>query len=249
MPAGAPTPAHHDDLDFSRVRIVNLGTGTKSEELPPRQRDRLAALVPPFIRMSLFLKRTLTEFAVEAENTAGTMRVIARGSSGDIRYERFSADTGVCYIKMDRYKKLELEKISNLTRKYLENTAIQARLQQVGKDIARDYLHKHHPEKRIESAHANDLNVPHPNSTPSRGNLSLTPELSEAGPSTAASTDSSQIDTQNYTDLTKQPKGVRVEWASPPPVDMTQISPEMMSQEVTTTTESTGLAARQTDAF
>ena len=241
MPVVAPTPAHHDDLNFSQVRIVNLGTGTKSEELLPRQRDRLAAFVPPFIRMTLFLKRTLTEFAVEAEKTAGTMRVIARGSSGDIRYERFSADTGVCYIKMDRYK--ELEQISHLTKKYLEITAIQARLVQVGKDIASDYLLKHHHERTIESAHANDLNVPHPNSTPSRGNLSLTPELSEAGRSAVASTDSSQIDTQNYTDLVEQPGGVRVEWASPPHIDTTEISAEMMSQKVTTTTESTGLAA------
>ena len=241
MPVIAPTPAHHNDLDFSRVRIVNIGTGTKSEELVPRQRDRLAAFVPPFIRMSLFLKRTLTEFAVEAEKTAGTMRVIARGSSGDMTYERFSADTGICYIKMDRYK--ELEQISDLTRKYLENTAIQARLVQVGEDIASDYLLKHDHDKTIESAHGNDLNVPHPNSTPSRGNLSLTPILSEAERSAAASTDSSQIDTQNYTDLVKQPEGVRVEWASPPHVDTTEISAEMMSQEVTTTTESMGLAA------
>ena len=241
IPVVAPTSAHHNNMDFSRVRIVNLGTGTKSEELQPRQRDRLAAFVPPFIRMTLFLKRTLTEFAVEAENTAGIMRVIARGSSDDMIYERFSADTGVCYIKMDRYKKLE--PISDLTRKYLETPAIQDRLVQVGEDIATDYILKRHHEKTIESVHANDLNVPHPNSTPFRGNLSLTPELSEAGRSAAASTDSSQIDTQNYTDPVMQSGGVGVEWASPPHVDTTEISAKMMSQEVTTTTESTGLAA------
>ena len=230
VPVVESTPAHHDDLDFSRVRIVNLGTGTKSEELPPRQRDRLAAFVPAFIKMTLFLKRTLTEFAVTAENMAGAMKAIARASSGDIEYERFSADNGVCYIKMDRHK--DLGRISDLTREYLRNTAIQARLERVGKDIAMDYLFKHHHDTTIESAPSNTLNVPHANSTPPRNDLLQTPEMSEAGPSAAPSTNSSyetsQIDTHNDTDISKQPGEVRVAWATTP----THVNAEDIAAEI-----------------
>lgn len=131
----------HGRLDFSRVRFVNIGTGDKSKDLPPRQRDQLANLVPGFIRMTLFLKRTLTEFTVSSGQTAYNMETLVQVAKGDIDYKRFSADTGVCYIKMDKYKKLRL--IEDLTSKYLKNPEIQKKLESLGEKIASDYLLKH----------------------------------------------------------------------------------------------------------
>ena len=160
LPQAASAAAHHDDLNFSLVRFVNLGTGTKSEDLQPRQRDRLAAFVPAIIKMTLFLKRTLTEFAVSSEIMAQSMRILAQASSGKVRYERFSADNGVCYIKMDKYK--ELGRISDLTRDYLENTATQAELERVGEEIALDYLFRHHHGTPMETTHPNGSTIPHP---------------------------------------------------------------------------------------
>ena len=244
MSEAASPAAHHDGLDFSRVRIVNLGTGTKPEELPPRQRDRLANFVPAFIKMSLFLKRTLTEFAVSSEKMAVSMKYIAAVSSGDVKYERFSADNGVCYIKMDKYKKLQL--ISDLTATYLKSDAIKARLEKIGEEIAMDYLSKHDHKPTIESAPSNSLTVPHPNSTSSRNNLPHTTDMSEAGPSAAASTNSSyemsHKDTEIDTDPQKQAGEVRLEWATSPHIDTKEISADMMRQEIGIATESTGLA-------
>lgn len=131
--------ACHGTLDFSRVRIINLGTGTKTNDLPERRRDILAGLVPGFVRMGMFLKRTLTEIAVNSERTAGNMKVSAYLSKGDLKYERFSADNGVCYIKLDKY--LELEQIRKLTLEYIDQQA--TRLQRVADDIVEDYVEKH----------------------------------------------------------------------------------------------------------
>ena len=131
--------ACHDTLDFSRVRIINLGTGTKTSDLPERRRDILAALIPGFVRMGMFLKRTLTEIAVNSERTAGIMKAFEYVSKGDLKYERFSADNGVCYIKLDKY--LELDEIRRLTLKYIDQQA--ARLERVADNIAEDYVKKH----------------------------------------------------------------------------------------------------------
>lgn len=189
MPGAASVSNRHGRLDFSRVRFVNLGTGTKSEVLPPRQRDRLADFVPGFIRMTLFLKRTLTEFAVNSESIADHMHSVAQVSSGNVEYERFSADTGVCYIKMDKYKKLEL--IEQLTIKYLESPEIKGRLKKVGEDIAIDYLLKRRPEIATESASLTSLTIPVPNAASSQATSSQTPETSEPSTSAAASTSDS----------------------------------------------------------
>lgn len=228
MPEVASTATYHGGSDFSRVRVVNLGTGTKSEELPPRQRDRLASFVPSFIRMSLFLKRTLTEIAIGSENEADVMDSIAVASSGDVSYERFSADNGVCYIKMDKYK--ELHSINDLTTTYIRSDATQARLKKVGEEIAMDYLSKHRPKIINGSAPSNSLTVPDPNGPSSQNALSQTPETSEPGTSGAATTDSScgitHRNTENDTNGLEHARDAKVSlmWATSPDTDTRELS-------------------------
>ena len=135
----------HAHLDLSRVRFINVGTGDKPGACPARKRDALAEnLVPGSIRMAIFLKRTLHEIAVESERVADAMVSIARVSNPDsdldLMYERFSADNGVCYIKLDKYK--EIDKIEAMTRDYLRHETTQRRLQKLGEDIAEDYMQK-----------------------------------------------------------------------------------------------------------
>lgn len=62
--------AHHNDLDLSRVRYVNIGTGTKPPGVQNRQRDRFASYLPSMIRTMVVLSHTLTQIAVETEKTA-----------------------------------------------------------------------------------------------------------------------------------------------------------------------------------
>ena len=143
--------AIHGTLDFTKVRFVNLGTGTKADSLPERRRDVLVSFLPGFIRMGVFLKRTLTEIAVNSEQTAKMMGQLAYVSKGDLCYERFSADNGVCWIKLDEH--LELDKIASLTQQYI---ALQTRdLDRVAREIATDYIkQQHHPSKTISGATA-----------------------------------------------------------------------------------------------
>ena len=163
VPEPAPPAGDHDGLDFSYVRFVNLGTGTRSEALPHRQRDRLAQLVPAPVRMAVFLKRTLTEFAVNSEKTAAHMRLLSwvsrGGLSADVSYVRFSADNGVCYIKMDKYK--ALDHIAQLTRDYLENLETQASLKEAAQEIAADYLQRHPTRAAAKAADTSEATIYH----------------------------------------------------------------------------------------
>ena len=134
-------PAFYNKLNFSNVRYVNLGTGTKTDEVPQRKRNTFAKFVPGPIHMAISLKQTLTEIAVESENQADFMRILQRLSSGRIKYERFSAGNGVCWIKLDRY--LGLEKIERLTHAYLSLNETQESLRQVAGEIAAEYMERH----------------------------------------------------------------------------------------------------------
>jgi len=160
--------------------------------------------------MGVFLKRTLTEFAVNSENIANHMMTLAwvskDSASLDLKYERFSADNGVCYIKLDSYK--ELEQIENLTLQYLGTRETQTRLKEVGEEIAREYLQKRRIEtgpvatnERLVVPEYNGLapqtrvaNGPEPN-THSRPSTNVSSEHSEtstcSGPSRDPSTDAS----------------------------------------------------------
>jgi hypothetical protein len=156
--------AHHGDLDSSRVRYVNIGTGTRTEEQPERKRDVVASFVPLWLRTAIHLRETLTQIAVDAEKTAETMRLVERISHGMVRYHRFSADTGVCYFKLDRWA--ELENIESLTKEYLEKDHVQTKLKEVAEEIANDYLQGRFvtPATPPTSAHApvTESNLPNP---------------------------------------------------------------------------------------
>lgn len=80
------------------------------------------------------------------------MRVSQGTGSCDVRYERFSANNGVCYIKMDKFN--ELGRIITLTQEYLASPGIQQALQILAEDIAKDYLEAH------STVHSANLTVP-----------------------------------------------------------------------------------------
>jgi hypothetical protein len=148
--------ANHGNLDFTRIRIVNLGTGTKPSGPNSHGPGILTNLTPPAFRMAAFLRKTLTQMAVNSENTASYMVTLARVSrntgSCDVIYERFSANNGVCYIKLDKFN--ELETITTLTREYLASPEIQQALQRLAENIARDYL------EAQSAPHSANLTVP-----------------------------------------------------------------------------------------
>jgi hypothetical protein len=184
----------HGNLDFSEVRFVNLGTGTEPSIAAIRSQSKFTFLIPGALRMVLFLKRNLTKIATNAERVAAAMKTIAHVStSGNIRakYERFSADNGVCFIKMDKYKKLA--EIKRLTLEYLGSEAVQRRLSRVAEEIASDYIEKH-PTGAVATT-TGRLAVPSPRmerpQTPVSQPIPISPQISETPSSTGQSTNHS----------------------------------------------------------
>lgn len=128
----------HGDLDCSRVRFTNIGTGAKVDEVEPEKRDRLAGLIPGIIRKGVFLKQTLAEIAVNSEEKAEVMRHFQHLDSNTIRYERFDANHGVSNIKLDDCN--ALGRIRERTQQYLDEQETKDLLEKVGEAIANDYL-------------------------------------------------------------------------------------------------------------
>lgn len=134
----APQLSPHGDLDCSRVRFTNIGTGAKADEVEPGKRDRLAGLIPGIIRKGVFLKQTLTEIAVNSEEKAVFMKQFQYLNSDLIMYERFDANHGVSNIKLDDHN--ALGEIREKTAQYLEEQETKDLLEEVGSAIATDYL-------------------------------------------------------------------------------------------------------------
>ena len=136
--SSAPQYSAHDPLDCSRVRFTNIGTGANQDEVEPGKRDRLAGLVPSAIRKGIFLKKTLTEIAVNSARTVETMAMFQYLNPDVIMYERFDANHGVSNIKLDDHRSLGDIKIK--TNLYLEEQETKDMLEEVGKAIAIDYF-------------------------------------------------------------------------------------------------------------
>ena len=135
-PAESAVAADHVPLDFSRVRYVNLGTGTKPTNYTVRRRERVQVFVPGVIRMAFSMSRMLKDIAVNSERDAEYMALIAHHSE-KIEFTRFSANNGVCWIKLDSH--LEIPRIETLTNNYLDLPEIQESLSRLGKVIAQEF--------------------------------------------------------------------------------------------------------------
>jgi hypothetical protein len=163
-PDTAASGSRHGDLDFSYVRYVNLGTGTQTSASPKRHREAFAKFVPSLIRMVIFLKETLQEIAVESETVAGDMAEFEYLTKGEIKYIRFSAGNGVCWIKLDKYR--EIEKIEKLTQEYIRDPKTQKSLATVASEIASDYHMRHLADasqsatSQIHAGPSHELQVP-----------------------------------------------------------------------------------------
>lgn len=173
----APAYSTHGDLDCSRVRFTNIGTGAKVDEVEPGKREWLAALIPGPIRKGAFLKQTLTEIAVDSEQTVEIMRKFAEMSNHTLMYERFDANHGVSNVKLDNYN--ALGDLKDMTKLYLDEQETKDMLEQVASDIATDYR-LNHPTRA--SLHPPDsMPVASSSSTPPSSNHDYPDSISQEG--------------------------------------------------------------------
>ena len=199
--SAAPHFSPHGDLDCSRVRFTNIGTGARPDEVEQGKRDRLVSLVPGTIRRAVFLKQTLTEIAVNSEEKVEIMRQFEHLKPEVFKYERFDADHGVSNIKLDRHD--ALGEIRRKTELYLDKQDTKDLLEEVGKDIARDYLNIHSTHEQdkesarsvVDQSRQSQLYVPH----------IMPPSSSMA---TAQPSRSDPPDTEPYVEPPKQDKAV-----------------------------------------
>lgn len=101
----------HPSLDWKSLNFVNLGTGT-SNLLSKRVRVKQKILsvnsyLPRSLQQALETMGTIKTLTTDSENAASLMEALARSdSSVPLRYDRFSATSGVREIKLDDYEKL-----------------------------------------------------------------------------------------------------------------------------------------------
>ena len=137
--ASAPSFSPHGELDCSRVRFTNIGTGAKVDEVELGKRDRLVGfLIPRVVRRSMFLKQTLLDIATNAEEKADIMRQFQALNPTVIMYERFDASHGVSNFKLDDHQ--ALGRIKEKTELYLKEQKTIDLLEEVGLAIALDYI-------------------------------------------------------------------------------------------------------------
>ena len=179
----------HGNLNFLEVRIINLRTSTEPH------------ITPRALQIFLFLKRNLTKIVTNSERVAESIRIIAYISStrSNLRtkYERFSANNRVCFIKMDKYKKLA--EIERLILAYLDVDTIKQRLSRVAEEMALDYLAKQ--SARTVTSATDRLAVPAQGAgrpqTPVSQLVPTTPQGSETPSSARQSTDHSEAGADN----------------------------------------------------
>ncbi|KAH0544762.1 hypothetical protein FGG08_001129 [Glutinoglossum americanum] len=124
----------HKGLEWEGSRLISLGTGRyDGESYHPPQRTRLKRLI--HMPSAITLMRDAT---TDPNNTATHMEEIAGLSSVNIEYHRFSATTGVCWIKMDDYKSLEF--IERRTDEYLRFPDVSREITECAESIAQDYI-------------------------------------------------------------------------------------------------------------
>ncbi|MCJ1360595.1 MAG: hypothetical protein MMC33_010603 [Icmadophila ericetorum] len=204
-----PQTAVHEGLDHTYVRYINLGTGKFTNELA-RKRDKVAGAWPNVlklrsIRRMVHLLGMLKKAATDADTAAEAMETIARVND-NLKYERYSADNGVCLIKLDKYR--QLKEIEDLTKAYLDKLEVRMSMETVAKEIAQEYLARKKADKTrpkelgsiengpaerlvgavpglwsgLETQHAQSSRSESPNTRTSddRGNTGLSPTSSTA---------------------------------------------------------------------
>ena len=184
-----PDYSPHGDLDCSRVRFTNIGTGAKVDEVESRKRERLAGLIPSVIREIVFLKQTLTDIAVNSTEKVEIMRSFQEVNPDVIMFERFDANHGLSNIKLDAHNALPA--IRKKTELYLEEQATKDLLEEVGLAIAKDYLN-------AQNSAARDTQAVDPAIGESHQRLDA-PQVTTALPSlsTGASSHSAHLETES----------------------------------------------------
>lgn len=142
----------HPKLAWNSLNFVNLGTGTPPEIDHSSKRVRVKQKIlrvkprlPKSLQQSLETMVTIKTLTTDSEIAATQMRALALSYSAiPLRYDRFSATTGVHEIKLDKYKKLDA--IREKTKLYIEDIRqTDGAFDLSARRLANDYVARHNP--------------------------------------------------------------------------------------------------------
>lgn len=153
-------------VDMDKILIVNIGTGVdrrrvgQSEEpqrpqQPPTQVKRHRQSLTGMANMIRQMKAHTTN----AQGPFYILKFISRVNEGMLDIHRFSADTGVHKIKLDKFR--ELKEIEKLTNEYINRPDVCKELVEVAKKLVHGWREQHSPETVLLSTGDNKF-VPAP---------------------------------------------------------------------------------------
>jgi len=152
---GSPKP-HHDVVSNTsrRASVVTLATTYKRT-----WEDRL---IPRAILEAKNLLRDLQAIATDSDRVEEEMEDIinSKSNSQQITFARVSANNGVAEIQLDGWR--SLDQIEQLTRVYLQRPEVQAKLQVMADELAKETLRRRQllPKKRSWTSDPPSLLLP-----------------------------------------------------------------------------------------
>lgn len=130
--------------------LINIGTGTLpegSDEVRLRKRPWWTRLLPNSLVEALGLLSDLAKMATESEQRASDLSYIAALAPEKLFFERFSADTGLHNIKLDKWQAVTDRRgpseIEVKTEAYLAKDEVKTRLIIAANKLADVYVARH----------------------------------------------------------------------------------------------------------
>ena len=138
-------------VDMKKILIINIGTGVDRRRLKQpdeQERPQSSQKQAKRKRQSLTgIANLLRQMKYQTTNAQGPfyiLKAISRATEGVVDIHRFTADTGLHKIKLDKYR--ELEEIERLTSEYVDRPDVDEELIEVAKKLAQGWKEQNTPE-------------------------------------------------------------------------------------------------------
>ena len=151
-------------VDMNKILIINIGTGVdrrRIKQSDEQQRPQSSQTQIKRHRQSLTgvanLFRQMKYHTTNAQAPFYILKAISRANEGMLDVHRFTADTGLHKIKLDKYR--ELKEIERLTNEYVDRPDIDKELIEVAKKLALGWR-EHNTAKAVPLSVGDDEVVP-----------------------------------------------------------------------------------------
>jgi hypothetical protein len=148
-------------VDMSKILIINIGTGVdhrrirKSEEQCPRSSQKQVKRHRQSLTGITNMLRQMKSHATNAQAPFYILKAISHTNEDMLDVHRFTADTGLHKIKLDKYR--ELNEIKRLTTEYIDRPDVDEELIVVARKLAHGWTEQNAPGSVAPSVHDNEI--------------------------------------------------------------------------------------------